>query len=128
MKYGTLFSLVAGLLVVYALLNAGWCLFFLWPAVSFCIVGGAYFHFGYRVFGKRPDGSMSLLAVAVLLPYLAYLWTIWHVVRLVSSESPINAVSDSVLIGRRLLSREMPSAARQHGNADAHWLRSPTGS
>lgn len=108
MKYGTLFSIVAALLAVYALLNAGWYLLLLWPAVSFWIVGGAYLHFGHRVFGKRPDGSMSLLAVAVLLPYLAYLWTIWHVLRLVSSESPINAVSDSVLIGRRLLSREMP--------------------
>ncbi len=109
MKYGTLFSLIAILLAIYALRNAGWYLLLLWPAASFCIVGGAYLHFGHRVFGKRTDGSMSRLAVVVLLPYLVYLWTIWHVLRLVSSEPPIGVVNDSVLIGRRLLSRELPA-------------------
>ena len=73
MKYGVLFSTLALLLAYFALTSRGWYLCLIWPALSFGVVGLGYLALGRRVFGKRPDGSMSLASVALLLPYLLYL-------------------------------------------------------
>jgi len=111
MKYGVLFSLIAVLLLVYAATTGGWFWLLLWPAISFGAVASAYFGLGPRVFGKRPNGTLSVISVAILLPYLLYLWVIWHVMRFVSREPPYNVLPSGVLIGRRLLSGELPSDA-----------------
>lgn len=63
MKYGVLFSSLALLLALYAFTYFGWLLLLLWPALSFGVVGLAYLTLGHRVFGKRPDGSMSLASI-----------------------------------------------------------------
>lgn len=108
MKYGVLFSLIAILLTVYAATAGGWLLLLIWPAISFGAVASAYFGLGPRVFGKRPNGTLSLISIVTLLPYFLYLWAIWHAMRLVSREPAFNTLTDSVLIGRRLLFRELP--------------------
>ena len=109
MKYGLLFLLLSGQLVCAALLFGGWFLLLFWPALCFGVVGGSYVKRGPRAFGKRDDGSMSFVSITLLLPYLGYLWTVWHTVRLVSREPAYNIVADGITIGRRLLSHERPS-------------------
>jgi len=91
--------------------HGGWFFLLLWPAISFGLVASAYLGLGPRVFGKRPDGTLSVISIATLLPYFLYLWAVWHVVRLASREPPYNSLPGGVLIGRRLLSRELPSEA-----------------
>jgi hypothetical protein len=109
MKYGFLFLLLSGQLVCTALLFGGWFLLLFWPALCFGVIGGSYVKWGPRAFGKRDDGSMSFVSITLLLPYLGYLWTVWHTVRLVAREPAYNNVADGITIGRRLLSHERPS-------------------
>lgn len=108
MKYGLLFATVAVLLVALALLFRGWHLLLLWPAVSFGVVAVGYLYFGPIVFGKSSRGVLSAFSQLLLLPYLLYLWSVWHALRLVKREPAFNQLTDNVFIGRRLLSHELP--------------------
>jgi hypothetical protein len=108
MKYGITFTLFAALLAYVAIINGGAAYFLLWPAFSFFIVAIAYFGAGPIVFGKQPDGTLEPIRQILLAPFLIYLWLVWHVVRLVSRESPYDQLTESVFIGRRLLSSERP--------------------
>lgn len=112
MKYGVLFNLLAILFAFNAITSGGWFFLLLWPAASFAVVGLAYLTDRHGVFGKRPDGTMAFVSVIALLPYLAYVWGIWHVIRILSREPPYHSVSDDILIGRRLLSSELPTGIR----------------
>ena len=108
MKYGSLFCIVAALLAATASLNRGWTLLLLWPALSFLIVAGGYFHFGPRVYGKTPKGVLSPISQLLLLPYLVFLWFVWYIARLVKREPAFDQLTENIVIGRRLLSRELP--------------------
>ena len=112
MKYGVLFSTLSLLLAYVAFTSGGWLLLLVWPAMSFGVIGLAYLAVGHRDFGKHPDGSMTFASVAILLPYLFYLWTVWHIIRLVSREPAYNTLVDGVLIGRRLLAAELPAGTQ----------------
>lgn len=107
MKYGVAFSLVAATLCFYAVRSGSALLLLLWPAMSFGLVAVAYFISEPAVFGKRQDGSMSKGNMLLLLPYLLYLWSVWHVARLLSREDAINTLDSDVIIGRRLLPSEL---------------------
>lgn len=113
MRFGIFFLSVALLLAHRAVTLQGGNLVLLWPAASCMAVGLGYItRLRHRVFGKRHDGSIAPAAVAVLFPYLIYLWTVWHLIRLISREPPHNILVDDVLIGRRLLSSELPAEIR----------------
>lgn len=108
MKYGIIFTLFAVLIACVAIANGGWAYFLLWPSLSFLLVAIAYFGAGPIVFGKQPDGTLEPTRQLLLAPFLLYLWLVWHIVRMVSRESPYDQLTESVFIGRRLLSSERP--------------------
>lgn len=108
MKYGLLFATVSTLLAAAALLHRGWQLLWLWPAVSFGVIAIGYLGAGPKVYGKSTHGVLSPFSQLLLLPYLLYLWTVWHVLRLVKREPAWHQLTDKVIIGRRLRSRELP--------------------
>ena len=112
MKYGILFSVLSILIAFYAFVSAGWFLVLLWPAISFGVVGLAYLFWGHRVFGKRRDGTMRIGSVVLLLPYLVYLWSGWHAIRLLSRERAYDSLTNEIWIGRRLLSSELPAGTQ----------------
>jgi protein-tyrosine phosphatase len=107
-QYGTVFSCVAAVLGAYAVRFGGWHWLLFWPALSFALVALAYFAAGPVVFGKRPNGSISLVSLAALFPFLAYTWFLWHAARLLRRENPFDELLPDVLIGRRLLDSEFP--------------------
>lgn len=109
MKYGILFLILGLLIGGFAIQNGGWSLLLLWPAANCVIIGIAYFARIPQLFGKRPNGSLNPLTTIVLLPYLFYLWLIWHILRLIQSENAYDNLNDRLTIGRRLLYSEMPS-------------------
>jgi protein-tyrosine phosphatase len=80
-----------------------------WLALSFLVVGIAYAGVGPRVFGKRPNGTMSPLHVIVLFPYLVLLWAVWHVSRLLSPQSCCQSFAPGLWLGRRVFAHELPS-------------------
>lgn len=109
MKYGTAFVILAALLAIYAFRNGGWFYILLWPALSFALVAIAYYGVGVFVYGKRPNGTLSLARALFLAPFLAYLTFIWHLIRCFSREPAFNQLTENVFIGRRLLSHERPA-------------------
>jgi len=108
MTYGVFFLLLAGGLGMYAVATGGWYLVLLWPALSLMIVASGYLGLGPRVFGKRSDGTLPLLSCLLLFPFLAGLWIVWRVAVLISREPKLHELIPNVLIGRRLLSHELP--------------------
>jgi protein-tyrosine phosphatase len=108
MKYGIAFTLLAALIAYIAIINGGSAYLLLWPALSFFLVAFAYFGAGPTVFGKQQCGTLEPSRQILLAPFLLYLWLVWHMVRLISREAPYNQLTESVFIGRRLLSSERP--------------------
>ena len=106
MKYGVLFLTLAILSVTFALRDDVW--FLLWPAVSFAVVGISYLLQSTWAMGKCRAGTRSWIAIVVLLPYLVYLYTVWHVIRLLSREPALNQLGEDVFLARRLLENELP--------------------
>lgn len=117
MKYGVAFLLNAGCFLALAFwlgatlpraiglpVAAG----LVWLALNFVWVAIAYFGLGAGAFGKRSDGTLSVVAIVALAPYLLLTWGLWHAVRLSSRDEPWQRVSDRLIVGRRLLSHEMP--------------------
>ncbi|NMO14191.1 hypothetical protein HPC49_49825 [Pyxidicoccus fallax] len=109
MKYAAAFTLFTVLLGFLALRLGGAWLLLLWPAASFSLVALAYGGVGPRLLGKQPDGRMRPWAVLVLLPYLLFTWATWHLARVLSREPAHAEVVPGVLVGRRLLSGELPA-------------------
>ena len=109
MKYGLAFAILAVLIAIYAIRNGGWFYLLLWPAVSFALVSVAYLFASVSVFGKLPNGTLPLGRSILLAPFLAYLALVWHIVRYFSREPAFNQLTDTVFIGRRLLSHERRS-------------------
>lgn len=108
MKYGIAFSVLGLLLAGWAIRLGGWHLLLLWPAASLCAVAIAYLGFGVSVFGKRADGTIHVISSIILLPYLAYVWATWHLLRLIVLEEAFHEISKNLTIGRRLLPSEFP--------------------
>lgn len=108
MKYGILFATAGVLLADAAVTRGGACWILLWPAASCLLVASGYLLFGPRVYGKSPSGLLSPLHQFLLFPFLAYLWSVWSVLRLVKHERPFDQLTDRIFIGRRLLNHEVP--------------------
>ena len=108
MKYGVLFAILAVLLGVLGVSQGGWHLLWLWPALSFGVVALGYLRLGPKVYGKSPKGLLSPFTQFLLLPYLLYLWTVWYALRFVKREPAISKLTETIFIGRRLLSHELP--------------------
>lgn len=109
MKYGALLALIAFLFAVLAITRQGMYWLLLWPALSFSVVFDAYLWSGPSVFGKSSRGVLSPVKQILLLPYLLFAWSVWHVLRLCSREPAYDRLTDRLLIGRRLLSHELPA-------------------
>lgn len=108
MKIGLLLLIIAFLLVLAAGIHQGWWWLLLWPAFSFALAAAGYFYLGPCVFGKSEQGLIPLRNQFLLLPYLLYLIGIWHLSRLIRQEQAIHQLTDTLLISRRLLSKELP--------------------
>jgi protein-tyrosine phosphatase len=108
MKYGILFLILGGIVILQAGMIGGVYWILVWPGLSFVVVAAAYLGLGPCVFGKRPDETMGWYAVALLLPYLLLTWLTWHVARLISSEECCNNVVPGLYVGRRPLANEVP--------------------
>lgn len=79
-----------------------------WTGLAFVAVGIAY-AFGWRgVFGKRPDGGLSLAHVVPLAPFLGLAWSSWWLARTLLHEPTISVVTPHLRLARRLLAHELP--------------------
>jgi protein-tyrosine phosphatase len=81
-----------------------------WLATSLALVALAYAGFPRFAFAKDPrTGRIPATRKALLLPYLAMTWGLWHLLRAVGREAACVPLSPGLTIGRRLLRSEYPS-------------------
>jgi protein-tyrosine phosphatase len=95
------------LLMAAGLWERGWMLLLAWLGGNFLVLGIAHAVGAHRLFGKRPDGSLPLWSWLVFLPLLLYSLALWQVLRMVWREPAQNAVTDQLVIGRRLGASEL---------------------
>ncbi|MHC4606153.1 MAG: phosphatase domain-containing putative toxin [Planctomycetota bacterium] len=108
MKHAVFFAVIGGLLICWCAVTGGWAWIAAWPAADFLLVAAAYGGLGPRVFGKRPDGAIAQAHWILLAPHFLLTWLVWAHVRLIRRGPAWQELLPGVLIGRRLLSREMP--------------------
>ena len=108
MKYGFVFLLLALAMSVAAARGGPWGWLLFYPAFSFGVVSAAYLFAAPGVFGKRFDGGRSKLGTLLVLPYVLYVASVWHVVRLLSREPKSHLLGDDLVLSRRLLGHELP--------------------
>ncbi len=101
-----------GCLGLIASYFGGWALLLLWPTYSLIVIGTGYLWRGPVVFGKRPDGTLSLVKIVQLYPYFAANWLIWHLRQWFRTENLHQNLCDDVLIGQRLPRDSLPSEVK----------------
>lgn len=108
MKYAITFAMMSFVMVAATVHYPSMSWLLIWSALSFGGVALGYAGLGPRVFGKSTHGKIPPLYKFFHLPYLAFTWLVWHMCRLLSPESAFNKIDDRLMIGRRLLSKEVP--------------------
>jgi hypothetical protein len=103
-----LLTLLGAILIAIGLVERGWLLLALWLGGDFLVLAIAHGVGAHRIFGKRADGSLPLWSWLAFLPFLLYITAVWHAIRLLSRERAYHAVTESLVVGRRLLPAEVP--------------------
>src|SRR5262245_17674004 len=106
MRYSLTLSLLGIVLIPTGALERGWFIPAIWLGVNFLALGIAHGTGAHRVFGKRRDGSLSPWGWLSFLPLMAYTTAVWHLARLIAREPAFCAVTENLVVGRRLLSSE----------------------
>ena len=73
----------------------------IWTGISLILIGSAYGGIGPRIFCKSSDGTMSLISVIILLPFLLGTWTVWHLRRWISNGPAGQEIIPGIWLGRR---------------------------
>ena len=108
MKIGFLYALIGTFAVACGLQD--WTVRWLlcWFGLAYLLVGAAYLGTNSRIFGKKPNGKLSIYAQIALFPYLSITWAIWYAMRIFRQEPPYNQMLPDLYVGRRLLANEYP--------------------
>ena len=85
-----------------------WAWLYLWPGVSFLIVGAAYGWFGAAVLGKRADGTISPWVVVLLLPYFLLAWFAWTLHGWIARPERSHEIIPGLWVGRRARAADLP--------------------
>ena len=107
MSYRHLLTFLGIVLVVLGVMEGSWFLLAVWLGANFVALGVAHGRGWHRVFGKRADGSLPWWSWLVFLPLLTYTTVVWHLIRLCSREPAHNAITENLVVGRRLLPFEL---------------------
>ncbi len=111
MRFGLLQVLLGAGLIGAAYVVSGPAWVVAWPALSVSVVGLGYLGLGPRVFGKREDGTIAPVNLALLFPYHVAAWLRLRLDALRAREDAWNEVAPGLFLGRRLTSiDELPPA------------------
>lgn len=110
MRYAVTPSLLGVALVLAGVQCRFWGISLIWLGCDFLTLGVAHVRRAHGVFGKRSDGTLPLWSWMLFFPLHAYTSPVWHLLRLFSREPRLNRVSDELVVGRRLLAREIPGS------------------
>ena len=112
MKYAAAFFLLGALMAYIGRTGESYSMLAFWPASCCVAIAVSYLFNSPVIFGKLDSGRLNPISVVLLLPYLAFTWFTWHLVRLVSREPRFNQLSEQITIGRRLVGGELPTGTK----------------
>jgi hypothetical protein len=107
MSYRYSLTLLGIVMIGFGLIEKGWGLLIAWLGVDFVLLGLAHARRASQLFGKRHDGTLPIWSWCLFLPLHTLNTLLWHSIRLSSSECAQNAVTDRLVVGRRLLAKEV---------------------
>jgi predicted protein tyrosine phosphatase/membrane-associated phospholipid phosphatase len=110
-KVGAMYAGAAALLAMLAFVKVWWSLWLLWPAASLAMATVSCLGSGAAIYRKR-DGRLPMATWLVLAPLLVGQWLSWR--HYAKQSRAYDAVDGSLLIGRRLTSREAQDAIENH--------------
>lgn len=108
MRYAVSLLLLGLILISAVTVYGAWGLPFAWLGCDLLVIGCAYLKRGHRIFGKDGTGCVPVWSRILFLPYFILSSAIWHAARIFSREQAYNFVREDLVIGRRLLARELP--------------------
>lgn len=126
MRHAILFSVLGASLIAIALSNGGAWYLLLWLAVNFWCIAVGYAGAGAGILGKGPAGRIAFWAKVVYLPYFLFSSCVWHLGRLLIRESAYNEIAPGLLLGRRLLTHEVPAGIANYVDLTAEFEDSVT--
>jgi len=109
MKLAITFLIFGGLFSSLACYLGGWGHLIHWFSFSCFASSAGYAGLGPRIFGKRPDGRIPIWSRIVHLPYMLFAESMWRLTRSFNRENATDAVTDDLVLARRLLAGELPS-------------------
>jgi hypothetical protein len=107
MGYKYLLPLLGLLLVIAGTVERDWAWLAVWLGCDLIALGYAHAKGVQRIFGKRPDGTVSLWAWFAFFPVLGYTLIVWHLHRIFSRKPPWSVITEQLVVGRRLLASEL---------------------
>lgn len=107
MRHRHLLILLGVVLISAGVTGRGWLLLAAWLGCDFLVLGFAHGQGVHRIFGKRSDGTLPVWSWLAFLPLHLLTTAVWHFLRWISREPAYNSISDSLIIGRRLLPSEL---------------------
>lgn len=107
MSYRYSLTFLGFVMIAFGVIERSWALLFVWLGVDFVLLGIAHARGSSRVFGKGRDGKLPVWSWCVFLPLHLLNNLLWHSIRLLSSEPAQNSVTDRLVVGRRLLAKEV---------------------
>jgi hypothetical protein len=106
MSYRHLLALLGLLLIIVGAVERGWGWLAVWLGGDLVALAFAHAKGVHRIFGKRPDGALTLWAWLIFLPMLSYMSAVWHLARIFSRKPARSVVTEQLVVGRRLLASE----------------------
>jgi hypothetical protein len=107
MSFRISLTLLGFVMIGFGVVERGWAIMFGWLGVNFVLLGLAHARHGHRLFGKRGDGTLPIWSWLVFLPLHTLNTILWHSIRRFSGEPSQNAITDHLVVGRRLLTNEV---------------------
>ena len=107
MNYRISLTFLGLVMIGFGTVDRGWAVIFIWLGINFVLLGLAHAWHAHRLFGKRSDGTLPIWSWLFFLPLHTLNTLLWHSIRLLSSEPFQNTVTDSLVVGRRLLAKEV---------------------
>jgi hypothetical protein len=107
---GVFRALSAALVAVGSTHEFGWwSLLLYWLSLDLVGMGLAYLVNWKAVFGKTAAGSLRIGQLVVMLPYLAFTWSVWRLQYAMSAEPIWDPVAPGLFVGRRCRFDQLPA-------------------
>jgi Dual specificity phosphatase, catalytic domain len=78
-----------------------------WLGLNFCALAIGHIAGTPAILGKKRTGILASWSWVLFFPLHLYTIIIWHLYRILNTESPFNRVAENLIIGRRLLPGEL---------------------